>query len=155
MILSLIKLILTLPFVFVLPGFFLLLAIFGWKDSRVSFFEKAVLVIPMSILSVDFLVLLLNRMKIIINGPVLVGTIIAFSFICYIIFQLRFRKKAGKKHEEKEEPQNFFDFSYWQTIFILISLFLAIFIRTTVSCRHNCPFSHRSGTSYVLESDNH
>src|SRR4030042_512285 len=132
MILSLIKLILTLPFVFVLPGFFLLLAIFGWKSasggSKISFFEKAVLTIPMSVLSVDFLVLLLNRMHIFLNGPVLIGTVVAFCFLGYIIFQLRFRKKKKQEEDTEHDP---FNFSYWQTIFILISLFLAIFIRTT------------------------
>ena len=136
MILDLTKLVLTLPFVFVLPGFFLLLAIFGWKSasggSKISFFEKAALAVPMSVIAVDFLVLALNRLRIFLNGPVLIGAIIAFSLLCYIVFQWRFGKKAKAKDKKEEDAaQNFFDFSYWQAIFILLSLFLAIFMRTT------------------------
>ena len=131
MFLILLKFILAVPFIFILPGFFLLLAIFGWKNSKISFFEKAVLVVPMSILSVDFLVLLLNRMKIIINSPVLIGTILAFSILGYVIFQYRSWNRTGKNQEEKGEIKDFFNFSYWETIFVLISLFLAIFIRAT------------------------
>ncbi|MDD5489192.1 MAG: hypothetical protein PHP25_00735 [Candidatus Moranbacteria bacterium] len=130
MIFSLIKLVLTFPFIFVLPGFFLLLAVFGWKNEKISFFEKAVLVVPMSLISVDLLVLALNRLHIFLNGMVLIGVIIAFSLLCYIVFQLRFRKKTKKKQEE-EISRNYFEFSYWQAIFILISIFLAVFMRTT------------------------
>lgn len=131
MILSLIKLILAIPFVFILPGFFLLLAVFGWKNHKIYFFEKAVLVVPFSIISVDFLILLLNRMKIILSGPVLVGTILAFCVLCYVVFQLRFGKKGKEKTEGEKTAQDPFDFSYWQTIFILLAVFLAIFIRAT------------------------
>ncbi len=127
MILDLIKFILTIPFVFILPGFFLLLAFFGWKNPKISFFERAILIIPMSLLSIDFLVLALNRLGIILKGPVLIGVILAFSLLCYIVFSYRHsRKKPGKE----ESSADFFYFSYWQTIFILISIFLAIFIRT-------------------------
>ncbi|MDI6778153.1 MAG: hypothetical protein QMD77_03090 [Patescibacteria group bacterium] len=131
MIFDLTKLIITIPFIFILPGFFILLAIFGWKNYRVSFFEKAILVVPMSVISLDFLILLLDRMKIFLSGPVLVAVIIAFCLTCYIIFQLRFGKKGGKKDDGENAAQDPFDFSRWQTIFILISLFLAIFIRAT------------------------
>lgn len=135
MIFSLLKLIFTIPFVFILPGFFLLLAIFGWKSApnmpKISFFEKAVLVVPLSIILVDFLVLALNKMCIFLNGPVLIGSILVFFLLGYIIFQFRFKKEFAKNETEENEVQKFFDFSYWQTIFILVSLFLAIFIRTT------------------------
>lgn len=130
MFLDLLKLVLTFPFIFILPGFFFLLAVFGWKSGKISFFEKAVLIVPFSILSVDFLVLGLDRLGIFLNGPVLVGAIVAFCFLGYIVFQFRFGKKSGKE-EKKEETENIFNFSYWQTVFILITLFLAIFIRAT------------------------
>jgi len=128
---DLLRLILTFPFVFILPGFFLLLAIFGGKDGRLSFFEKAILTVPISIISVDFLVLGLNRLHILINGPVLLGTTTAFCLLGYIAFQLRFKKGGKQKSDGGEAFQDPFNFSYWQTIFILISLFLAIFICAT------------------------
>jgi hypothetical protein len=131
MILGLIKLILTIPFVFILPGFFLLLAVFGWKNSKISFFEKATLTVPMSIILVDFLVLALSRLNLALNGPVLIGTIVIFCLSCYIVFLVRFGKKNKKKPDGEKTERDPFEFSYWQTIFILISIFLAIFIRAT------------------------
>ena len=127
MILDLIKLILTIPFVFFLPGFFLLLAIFGWKNPKISFFERSVLIVPTSLLSIDFLILMLNRLGIILKGPTIIGIILAFSLLCYAVF---FYRHSRKKAEKEKLSADFFHFSYWQTIFILISIFLAIFIRT-------------------------
>lgn len=131
MILSLIKLILTLPFVFVLPGFFLLLAIFGWKNEKISFFEKAVLVVPFSLILIDLIVLSLNKLGILLKGPVLMGSIAIFCLVCFAAYQFRFGKKKGEERPEiKSNSKELFQFSFWQTIFILLSLALAIFIRT-------------------------
>jgi hypothetical protein len=136
MISDLLKLLLTLPFVLILPGFFSLMAIFGWKDESVSFFERAVLVVPFSIVIVDLITLLLDKLNIPLEGMIAVGSIIVFCLVCFIIYQLRFGKKSKQIKEKSEiskdlgESEKLFDFSYWQTVFILISVFLAIFIRT-------------------------
>lgn len=137
MILDLIKLILTTPFILVLPGFFLLLAVFGWKNEKVSFFERAVLVVPFSIIVVDLIALLLDKMEIPLEGLTVVGSVIVFCLICFIVYHLRFGKKDKQRKGKSEisenlnESEKLFDFSYWQTIFILISVFLAVFFRTT------------------------
>jgi hypothetical protein len=134
MFLDLTKLILSLPFIFILPGFFLILAVFGWKSAsggtKISFFEKAALVVPLSLVSVDFLVLGLNRAGVLLNGPVLAGAIAIFCLLGYIVFQLRFGKKKRLENEEEKDMENIFDFSQWQTIFILAALFVAVFVRT-------------------------
>jgi hypothetical protein len=137
MILDLLKILLTLPFVLILPGFFLLVAVFGWKNEKISFFERAVLIVPLSIVVVDLIALLLDKMNIPLEGMIFVGSIVVFCLVCFIVYQLRFGKK-GKRSKEKSEigknidgSEKLFDFSYWQTVFILISVFLAIFIRTT------------------------
>jgi hypothetical protein len=133
MVLSLLKLILTVPFVLVFPGVFFQLAIFGWKSAfgggKISFFEKAVLAVPFSLIIVDLIVLLLNKLNILLKGPVLVGAILIFCLVCFAVFQFRFGKKKSKK-EEEGEPDKTFDFSTWQAVFILLALVLAIFIRT-------------------------
>ena len=94
MVFSLLKLILTIPFVLVLPGVFFQLAIFGWKSAfgggKISFFEKAVLAVPFSLIIVDLIVLLLNKMNILLKGPVLVGAILIFCLVCFAFFQFRF-----------------------------------------------------------------
>ena len=132
MLLSLLKLILTIPFLLILPGVLFQLAIFGWKSTfgggKISFFEKAVLTIPFSLVLVDLIILLLNRMNILIKGPVLVGAILIFCLICFAVFQSRFKKNKNKD-EKNDKTEAFFDFSSWQTIFILLALVLAIFIR--------------------------
>jgi hypothetical protein len=128
MILSLLKIILTIPFLLVLPGVFFQLALFGCKNSRISFFEKATLTIPFSLISIDLIVLLLNRLNIVLRGPSIVASVILFCLICYGIYFWRFKKNQEKK-TESEKSEKIFEFSTWQTIFILLSLLLAIFIR--------------------------
>lgn len=131
MFISLIKLILTIPFLLVLPGVFFQLAIFGWKNGKMSFFEKAVLAVPFSLIIVDLIVLLLNKMNILLKGPVLVGAILIFCLVCFALYQFRFRKRKSEKEEDYETTEKLFNFSTWQAIFILLALVLAIFIRTS------------------------
>lgn len=132
MLILLLKLILTLPFLLILPGFFLLLAFFGWRNEKISFFEKSVLAVPLSLISVDLIVLLLARINIPLKGLNLVGSILIFCLLCFIAFQFRFCKggQKSKSGEEKSKSESFFNFSFWQTVFILLSIVLAIFIRT-------------------------
>jgi len=132
MFISLPKLILVLPFILILPGFFLLLAFFGWKNEKISFFEKSALAVPLSLISVDLIVLLLARINVPLKGLNLVGSILIFCLLCFIVFQFRFRKKNQKSEsrEKRNGSESFFDFSFWQTVFILLSIALAIFIRT-------------------------
>jgi hypothetical protein len=129
MIFDLLKLILTIPFLLVLPGVLFQLAIFGWKSAKMSFFEKAVLTVPFSLIIVNLIVLLLNKMNILLKGPVLVGAILIFCLACFVAYQFRFGKRKIKK-EEEDENDKIFNFSTWQVIFILLALVLAIFIRT-------------------------
>lgn len=128
MTLDLIKLILSIPFLLILPGAFFQLAIFGWKNAKISFFEKAVLAVPMSLILLDLIVMLLNKLNIPLKGPALIGAILIFCAVCFAIFQFRFGKK--KEEEKENDSEKMFDFSAWQTIFILLALVIAIFIRT-------------------------
>jgi hypothetical protein len=130
MTISLLKLILTIPFLLVLPGVFFQLAIFGWKNGKISFFEKAVLAVPFSLIFVDLIMLLLNKMNILLKGSVLVEAILIFCLGCFTIFKFRFKEKKNKE-ENDSKAEVFFDFSLWQAIFILLALILAIFIRTS------------------------
>jgi hypothetical protein len=128
MYIDLLKLILTIPFLLVLPGFFFQLAVFGMKSKRISFFEKAVLTVPLGLIAVNLIILLLNKLGILLNGPVIVGAVLIFCALCFTVFQFRFGKKKNK--EDGAEIEKIFDFSTWQTIFILLAILLAVFIRT-------------------------
>ncbi len=131
MILDLIKFILTIPFVLILPGYFFSLAVFGRSNEKISFFERSVLVVPFSLILVDLAVLTLNRLHVPIRGMVLVGTILIISLVGFIVYQYRFKKglKGVEKSEKISVSEELFNFSFWQVIFILISLVLAVFIR--------------------------
>src|SRR4030042_6047715 len=129
MFISLLKIIFTIPFVLFLPGIFFQLAIFGWKNGKISFFEKAVLSVPLSLILVDLIVLLLNNTNILLKGPVLVGAIVILCLLCFAVYQFRFGKKKIEESEEENESEKLFQFSTWQTVFILLSIFLAIFVR--------------------------
>jgi hypothetical protein len=131
MILDLIKFLLTIPFVLILPGYFFSLAVFGRSNDKISFFERAVLVVPFSLILVDVAVLILNKMSVPIKGMVLVGAILIISLVGFIIFQYRFKKnpKSGEMSEKISDSEDLFNFSFWQLIFILASLVLAVFIR--------------------------
>ncbi|MFH0929974.1 MAG: hypothetical protein V1814_01845 [Candidatus Moraniibacteriota bacterium] len=128
MVIDLLKLILTIPFLLVLPGFFFQLAVFGMKSRKISFFEKAVLTVPFSLIAVNLIILLLDKLNILLKGPVIVGAVLIFCAVCFAVFQFRFGKKKNK--EDGVEPEKIFNFSTWQTIFILLAIVLAIFIRT-------------------------
>jgi hypothetical protein len=130
MIIPILKLILAAPFVFFVPGFFMLLAIFGWKGNKMTFFERASLAVPLSIIIIDLIILFLNKIGILIRGPVLIGSISIFCLICYIVFQIRFKKVQASAQENLEDAK-LFNFSTWQTVFIVAAIFLAVFIRTT------------------------
>ena len=131
MILDLIKFLLTIPFVLILPGYFFSLAAFGRSNDKISFFERAVLIVPFSLILVDLAVLALNRMHVPIKGMVLVGTILIISLVGFIVYQYRFKKnsKGSEKSEKISDSEELFNFSFWQVIFILVSLVLAVFIR--------------------------
>jgi len=127
MFIDILKLILAIPFLLVFPGAFFQLALFGWKGSKMTFFEKAVLAVPLSLIWVDLVILLLAKLGILIRGQVLVGSVLVFCLVCFAIFRYRFPSER-QKTEEKDE-QKLFDFSVWQTVFILLALALAVFIR--------------------------
>ncbi len=130
MILDLLKLLITIPFVLVLPGFFLMLAIFGWKSRKISFFERAVLTVPLSLVSVNLIVLVLGRAGIPIEGLTLIGSILIFALLSFSVFQFRFKNKPDKAPEKENDSDELFNFSFWQTIFALLAIGLSIFIRT-------------------------
>lgn len=131
MLLDLIKLLLTIPFVLMLPGYFFSLAVFGRSNDKISFFERATLAVPFSLILADMAVLILNKINVPLKGMVLVGTILIICLAGFIVFQYRFKKHpiGSEKSEKISDSEAIFSFSFWQLIFILVSLVLAVFIR--------------------------
>lgn len=87
-----------------------------------NFFERAALVIPLSVITIDLIILLLNKIGILIRGPVLIGSVLIFCLLGYIVFQFRFNK-VQTSVEENIKDAKLFDFTTWQTAFIVVSIF--------------------------------
>jgi hypothetical protein len=108
-----------------LPGYFLLLAIFG-KKKIFSGIEKLVIAVVFSIISVDFLMMILNRLDISITRASLLAAILVFAVICFAIYKL---VKRQSDFEAEAETNKLFNFSKKQTALIIAILFLTIFIK--------------------------
>jgi uncharacterized membrane protein len=113
-------------FILFLPGYFLLLAIFG-KNKTVSSLERFILSFGLSTISVDFIFFAYSKLNIRITRPSAIIGIAAFIGASYLIYRLRL--VYGKKNGEDVE-NNLFSFSKNQVILILLLIFFSVFIKT-------------------------
>ncbi|MCX6761914.1 MAG: DUF1616 domain-containing protein [Candidatus Moranbacteria bacterium] len=114
---------LTIALVLFVPGYFMLLAVFG--REKLSALERFVISVGVSILVTDFLMLIMSRVGILFNRASLILTLLIFSAGCFAIYKKRF-----KKSPEAVEAKSLFNFSSKQFYFILLVLFLSVFIRS-------------------------
>lgn len=112
-----------------LPGYFLLLAIFG-KSGKLSSLEKFILSFGLSIITVDFIFFIYHKADIIINKPASIAGIVIFLAICYAAYKLKNRKKTCNEKITAEDEEDLFNFSKNQFILILLLVFMAFFIKT-------------------------
>jgi hypothetical protein len=116
----------SLILVLFVPGYFLLLAVFG-KSETLGKLEKFVVAFGLSIVSVDFILFALSKTSIAITRWSIISGIVLFGAICFGIFKL---KKPSESEESIIEEKNLFNFSKKQFILILLLIFLTIFIKT-------------------------
>ncbi|HRY82173.1 MAG TPA: DUF1616 domain-containing protein [Candidatus Moranbacteria bacterium] len=114
---------LAIAIVLFIPGYFLLLAIFG-KSKVLTALESFVISFGLSIIIVDILLILLDRFGVIFNASSILISIFVFIIICYTIFLIR------KKSEENEQ-KNFIllDYSKKQASLIILIIVFSILIR--------------------------
>lgn len=113
---------LALTLIMLVPGFFLLTTIFQRK--KFSSIEALVFSIALSIVSVDFLMIIIGKIGIPFNfWSVLLG-IVLFSVGCFSIQRFVQKRNPSLDFNKKDR------FSKNQTILIILILFLTIFIRT-------------------------
>lgn len=115
----------TLVFLLFLPGYFFLLAVWGKNNKVISLFERLVVSLGLSIILVDFMMLILGRVGIKITKGSIITGIVLIILACYAVYKFRFKKTKEKKSEAE-----IYNFSKNQIIAIFLILFLAIFIRT-------------------------
>jgi len=126
----------VLVFVLFIPGYSLLLAIFG-KSKTLSALERFIISFGLSIISVDFINFSLSGLHIPITRLATLISIMLFILICLIIYKFRCHpeldsgsKKVDSGSRSGMTDEKLFNFSKNQFVLILLLLFLTIFIKT-------------------------
>lgn len=78
----------AIALVLFLPGYYLLLAIFG-KNGALSQMEKFIVSFGLSIVVVDFIIFLYSKLNISITRLSSVAGILIFSTVCLITYKIR------------------------------------------------------------------
>ncbi|MFZ2154136.1 MAG: hypothetical protein WAV16_02785 [Candidatus Moraniibacteriota bacterium] len=118
---------LSFIFLLILPGYFLLLAIFRKKTNHLFLpIEIAVLSFALSLIVFDFLIILSGKLGLLINQKLILILFSLFIISLYALYKFLVRKNPLQP--KKSLPKIIFTRS--QTILIVLILFLTIFIKT-------------------------
>lgn len=123
-----------------LPGYFLLLAIWG-KSNIISSLERFIISLGLSIISIDFIFFAYDKIKIPITRQSSLAGVILFILACYLIHKI----KNKNSEIANEETDKLFSFSKNQFILILLLLFLTVFIKTAYLSGNIVPSSTDMG----------
>jgi len=140
---------LAIALVLFLPGYVLLLAIFG-KSGTLSALERFVVSLGLSLVSVDVIFFAINRLGIKIDRLSVFTGIIIFSLVNLLIFKLR-------KFKEDKETSGLFSFTKPEFILIMLLVFLTIFIKTAYLSGSILPTStdmghHMYWSNWIVQS---
>lgn len=125
----------SLILVLFVPGWFLLLAVFG-KSETLGKLEKFVIAFGLSIVSVDFILFIFSKASIAITRWSSVIGILIFSAVCFGIYKVRIIKSHDNNDgiatslDAHRNDSELFNFSQKQFILIILLLFLTIFVKT-------------------------
>ncbi len=123
----------SLVIVLFLPGYFLLLAIFG-KSGKLGSMERFVLSFGFSIIIADFLLIFLNKFGISINRISLLASFGLFFLICCLIYYFRRKKYKSEETESKRSG-----YSRFQILAIILIIFTGIFFRAAHLAKNITP----------------
>lgn len=121
-----------------LPGYCLILAIFG-KNKIISTLERFIVSFGLSIVIVDFIIFLYSKSGILITRLSSIVGILIFIAVCYVVYKFRCHSRESGNPEKKDWipgqarddiAEGLFNFSKNQLILILLLLFLTVFIKT-------------------------
>lgn len=117
----------SLAFLLLVPGYFLILAIFGKKTFKLFCpIEILTITFATSLIAFDFLIIFFGKIGFEINKILILSITSLFALGCYLIFKF----KKDSQDEIKEKKIRFPKFSHLQSILIILILFLTIFIKT-------------------------
>jgi len=122
------------------PGYFLLLAIFG-RSKVLSSSERFILSFGLSIVSADFIFFIYPRISLPINRLSAIIGILLFSVITLIIYKIR----KFPSSEKINNDENLFHFSKIQLGSVLLLIFLMFFIKTAFLTQTVLPTSTDMG----------
>lgn len=143
----------SLILVLFLPGYVLLLAIFG-KSKVLNVLERFIVSFGLSIVSVDFIFFAFSKANISITRLSSFIGISLFVIVCFAVYHLRSKKIAFKSDGNTEK---LFSFSKNQFILILLLIFMTIFIKTAYLTETVFPTStdmghHMYWTQWLIEN---
>ncbi|EKE11296.1 MAG: hypothetical protein ACD_15C00110G0004 [uncultured bacterium] len=130
----------SLMLVSFLPGYFLLLAVFG-KSKAVAPLERFILSFGLSLVSVDFIFFVFSKSHRVINQLSSVIGIALFLLVCLLVYN--FRNNTKDDEEVKKEEKDLFVFSKKQLALFLLLIFATIFIK----------IAYLSGTVFPTSTD--
>lgn len=118
---------LGLLFLLFLPGYSLILTIFKKNTYEIFNPLEVFIIIPgLSLIIFDFILILIGRAGLSINKHTIIGSIALFSLLCYLNYKLR-AKKEESIDPGKGTPSLF---NKYQTILVVLIIFLTIFTKT-------------------------
>ncbi len=117
----------SLVLLLLIPGYFLILAIFRKKTSKLfTPIEILTTSFATSFVTFNFLLIFFGKIGFEINRPLILSIIPLFALSCYLIF--KFKKNLPR--ETPTESTALPKFNHLQGILIILILFLTIFIKT-------------------------
>ncbi len=118
----------SIAIIFFVPGYFLLLAIFG-QSRAVSSLEKFVLAPGLSIVSLNFIYFAFDALKIPFTRNSTFWGLIIFSIICYLIYRLKTFCWTQTNEAGREETSALFSFSKNEFRLVLFLIFAMFFFK--------------------------
>jgi hypothetical protein len=117
----------SIIFLLFLPGWFLMLAIFG-KSEKLSRLEKFIIAPGLGLVSINFIIILLGKSGFPITGKSIIIANLLFLLLNALVYKTR--KDKPTSTEEKNTTNKLFSFSKKQTTLIILILALTFFIKT-------------------------
>lgn len=112
-----------------IPGYFLLLAVFG-KSKTLSALENFVFSFGLGIIVTDFIAFFYDKISVSITATSSILGALFFSIICFVIYKFKNKRNHYLNTNLNNDKNNLFSFSKNQIILIFLLLFLTIFLRT-------------------------
>ena len=119
----------SIALILFLPGWFLLLAIFGKNEDQISLFERFVFSFGLGLIVTDFIAFAFSKAHIPITATTSILDSVIFCAVCYGIYKYTTRGNSTPKKRDELPMQSLFSFSENQSILIFLLLFFTIFIK--------------------------